>query len=117
MSWEIEIFREPVELSTVTEMAEGTFGNFVKGVVDIELGIVGLGGELHSDIEETLLSNGSSQQDLWGINIYPHESWPEMVEFDSLINIRPRQNNRSRSVEDETLRQRIIELIDRMVTR
>lgn len=70
-------------------MAEGTFGDFVKGVVDVEQGILGLGGELHSDIGEILLAQGSVQQNLWGINIHPEEGWPDMVEFDSLINIDP----------------------------
>ena len=64
-----------------------------------------------------LLRQGSTQQNLWGINLYPYESWPEMVEFDSLINIRPRQNNRSRDVEDEALRERILKLVEEKVRR
>ncbi|HBR57552.1 MAG TPA: hypothetical protein DEA22_08800 [Blastocatellia bacterium] len=98
-------------------MAEDTFGDYVKGVVDVEQKILGLGGELHSDIEEVLLQQGSVQQDLWGINLHPNESWPEIVEFDSLINIRPRQNNRSRSVEDPSLRERILKLIEEKLQR
>lgn len=117
MKWEIKIFSEPVDLVTVTQMANDTFGYFVKGVVDIEKKILGLGGELHSDIEELLLGHGSIQQNLWGINLHPNEEWPEMVEFDSLINIRPRQNNRSRYVEDEGTRDEIIRLLDEMVRR
>lgn len=117
MDWEIRIYKDPVELTTVAQMADETFGDYIKGVVDIEQEILGLGGELHSDIEELLLTQGSIQQNLWGINLHPHESWPEMVEFDSLINIRPRQNNRSRYVEDETLRQRILKFIDEIVRR
>jgi hypothetical protein len=117
MNWEVRVFKEAVDLSTVSQMAAETFGDFVKGVVDIEQNILGLGGELHSDIEEVLLTQGSIQQDLWGINIHPDESWPDMVEFDSLINIRPRQNNRSRYVEDETLRERILKLIEATIRR
>ena len=104
-------------MSTVIQMAEETFGDFVKGVVDIEQNLLGLGGELHSDIEEVLLNQGSAQQNLWGINVHPHENWPEMVDFDSLINIRPRQNNRSRDVEDELLRERILKLIEVILRR
>lgn len=119
MSWEIRIYKhkETVDLSTVINMADETFGDYVKGVVDIEKGILGLGGELHSDIEEILLNQGSVQQHLWGINIHPNESWPEMVEFDSLINIRPRQNNRSRYVEDASLREQILKFIEQAVQR
>ena len=73
-----------------------------------------VGGELHADEEATLIQDGSSQVDLWGINLYPEETegW---VEFDSMINVRPAQNNRSRSVEDTELRARILQLIDRLV--
>lgn len=117
MDWEIRIFREPIDLPVVSQMAENTFGYFVKGVVDVDQKILGLGGELHSDIEELLLNQGSIQQNLWGINLHPGESWPDMVEFDSLINIRPRQNNRSRYVEDEKLGDEILKLIDGIVRR
>ena len=117
MNWEIKICSDRVELSIVSQMADDTFGDFVKGVVDVERGILGLGGELHADIEDLLLSQGSVQQDLWGINLHPNESWPDMVEFDSLINIRPRQNNRSRYVEDTFVREQIIDLLDRLLQR
>ena len=117
MNWEIRIFSEDLDLSTVAQMADETFGDFVKGVVDIEQKILGLGGELHADIEEVLLTHGSIQQHLWGINLHPDEGWPEMVEFDSLINIRPRQNNRSRYVEDEAVRDRILRLIEGILRR
>ena len=117
MEWEIRIYKDAVGLSTVTQMAEATFGDYVKGVVDVEQKLLGLGGELHSDIEEKLLTQGSIQQDLWGINLHPQESWPDMVEFDSLINIRPRQNNRSRDVEDPLLRKQIINLIGEILQR
>ncbi len=119
MNWEIRVYKykETVDLSTVIQMAEETFGDYVKAVVDVEKKILGLGGELHSDIEEVLLNQGSVQQDLWGINLYPNESWPETVEFDSLINIRPRQNNRSRYIEDASLREKILKLIEEAVQR
>ncbi|MEQ1603589.1 MAG: DUF5674 family protein [Pyrinomonadaceae bacterium] len=117
MNWEIRIYSGAVELSIAAQMADETFGDFVKGVVDVEREILGLGGELHSDIEEMLLSQGSIQQHLWGINLHPSENWPDIVEFDSLINIRPRQNNRSRYVEDAILRERIIDLLDGMLVR
>jgi hypothetical protein len=40
---------------------------------------------------------------------------PEMIEFDSMINIRPRQNNRSRGVEDASLREHIIAIVQKLV--
>ena len=55
-----------------------------------------IGGELHADEEAVLLDQGSRQSDLWGINLYPDSAGAERVEFDSMINVRPAQGNRSR---------------------
>ena len=79
----------------------------VKGVVDVERRLLAIDAELHADLEEFLLEQGSAQEDLWGINLYPDEEDEDLIEFDSLINIRPRQNNRSRGVEDEETREQI----------
>ncbi|MBQ3280619.1 hypothetical protein IJG92_03130 [Candidatus Saccharibacteria bacterium] len=63
---------------------------------------------MHYDCEQLLLENGSSQEDLWGINLYlDSDNIDDMVEFDSMINIRPAQNNRTRSVEDENIQEKI----------
>lgn len=80
----------------------------IKAVVDIERGIVAVDAPMHYDCEQLLLENGSRQQDLWGINLYLDEDKiGDMVEFDSMINIRPMQNNRTRGVEDATIREKI----------
>lgn len=55
---------------------------------------------MHADEEAALLDDGSRQEDLWGINLYPAEAGPEWLEFDSMINVRPSRGNRSRDVED-----------------
>jgi hypothetical protein len=97
------------------EIAEKRFGDMVKGVVDIEKGIMALGGELHADEEAFLLEKGSQQKDLWGINLYPDMSGVDFLEFDSMINIRPSQNNRSRYVEDPLIRQKILSIVGKLV--
>lgn len=97
------------------EAGEELYGDMVKAVVDIEKGIMAVGAELHADEEAFLLEQNSSQQNLWGINLYTNRAIPEMVEFDSMINIRPRQNNRSRGVEDPNLRERIIGIVRALV--
>lgn len=97
------------------EISKKRFGDMVKAVVDIERAIMALGGELHADEEAVLLDNGSQQGHLWGVNIYhglPRDEW---IEFDSMINIRPGQGNRSRSVEDDQTRRKIIEIINRLI--
>lgn len=78
-------------------------------------GIMAVSGELHSDEEGLLLDDGSRQYDLWGINLYPAETGEEWIEFDSVINVRPSQNNRSRSVEDEQTRAAIRRVVHALV--
>jgi hypothetical protein len=93
-----------VELAELKQMSERMFESLVKAVVDIEKNVMALDAELHSDLETYLLENGSKQRDLWGINLYPHKSGDEFIEFDSMINLRPSQGNRSRGVDDEKTR-------------
>ncbi|MGN0326417.1 MAG: DUF5674 family protein [Lachnospiraceae bacterium] len=57
---------------------------------------------------------GSKQESLWGINLYPEET-EDFIEFDSLINIRPRQNNKGRGVYDETIRNKIVEVVNKWI--
>ena len=84
----------------------------VKGVVDVMRRLLVVDAGLHSDEELLLLEQGSNQDDLWGINLWPeHYGTEDFVEFDSMINIRPGQNNRSRSVEDTGIQQLICEIV------
>ena len=62
-----------------------------------------------------LLEDDSRQEHLWGINIYPDKSGEDRIEFDSMINVRPSQNNRSRSVEDAEIRARILRIVSEMI--
>jgi hypothetical protein len=111
----IRIVREPITLGELRDLAREQFGDMVKAVVDVRRAVMAIGGELHADEEATLLEEGSGQPDLWGINLYPDVSPDERVEFDSMINVRPGQGNRSRSVEDAARRERIREIVTRLV--
>jgi len=71
--------------------------------------------ELHADEEKLLLENGSKQTDLWGINIYPHEEGEKFIEFDSMINLRPYQNNRTRGVKDPKIIEKIVKVVNKLV--
>jgi Protein of unknown function (DUF5674) len=115
MSTEIRIVREPIALDDLRSLARGQFGEMVKAVVDLAQGIMAIGGELHADEETELLDQGSRQSDLWGINLYPDAAAAERIEFDSMINVRPGQGNRSRSVEDDSRRERIRDIVSRLV--
>jgi hypothetical protein len=98
-------------------MAEGMFGNMVKGVVDIDRDLLALDSQLHSDLEAFLIQDGSEQKSLWGINLYPDELDENFIEFDSMINVRPSQNNRSRGVESEEIRQMIVAIVGKRIQR
>ena len=112
---EIRIVRDGITKAALNEIAKQQFGDMVKAVVDVEQGIMAIGGELHSDEEAVLLDQGSMQKDLWGINFYPERPPSEWIEFDSLINIRPSQRNRSRAVECVDIRQSITAIVTRLV--
>jgi len=105
------IIDSPISLGDLKVMAEGRFGNLVKAVVDVERKIMAVDGELHADEEALLLENGSLQENLWGINIYPGLEGPERIEFDSVINLRPSQGNRSRGVDNPALREGIVKIV------
>ena len=86
-------------------------------MVDLQKQSLVVDAEMHADIEAFLLENGSSQQDLWGINLYPEKFGTDnFVEFDLMINIRPSQKNMSRYVEDPTIRKQILDLVTRKIT-
>jgi hypothetical protein len=112
----VRIVREPISRADLAAIAATQFGDLVKAVVDVERGIMAIGGELHSDEEAELLDDGSRQAHLWGINLYPAEVGETWIEFDSLINVRPSQGNRSRDVEDGAVRERIRSAVASLVT-
>ncbi len=96
-------------------MAKDKFGNLVKAVVDTEKGVMVVDAELHADEEAFLLESGSSQSNLWGINLYPEKKEDEFIEFDSMINLRPGDNNFTRSVDSENVRKSIAEIVNKLV--
>ena len=105
-----------IGIDELEEMAENMYGELVKAVVDVEKRTMVVDAGLHVDEEQLLLESGSRQSDLWGINLYPDSFGDEdFVEFDSMINIRPAQGNRSRSVEDESSRNLIVEIVEEIV--
>ena len=113
--FQIKVITEPVSLSDLRVIAEHQFGSLVKAVVNIETNIMAIGGEMHADEEAYLMNEGSRQEDLWGINIYPDQPEENRVEFDSMINIRPYMNNRSRGVENPETQKKILSIVKQLV--
>lgn len=107
-----------ITLSELNEMATSLYGDMVKAVVDIERGVMIVDSDLHVDQEQLLLEQGSNQENLWGINLYPQKFGSDrFIEFDSMINIRPRQHNMSRGVENVEIKKIIIDLVIRKVSK
>ncbi len=99
----IHILKEKATLAQIHEMLE-RYENMIKIIVDIRRRFLAGGGEMYADCESALLDDGSEQDDLWGANWYPQE---QRIEFESLINIRPRLGNRSILLQDENLRKQV----------
>ena len=112
---EIIVVRETISRETLRDVAGRQFGDMVKAVVDVETGMMAIGGELHSDEEAVLLDEGSRQSNLWGINLYPEKPSDEWIEFDSMINVRPSADNRSRFVESGEIREALTRIVQRLV--
>ena len=88
----------------------------VKAVVDIEQGIMAVGGELHADEEVALTEQeGSKRENIWGINLYVEKSEKEWIGFDSMVNIKPSLGNRSRGIEDSAIREKIRNIVKKLV--
>lgn len=111
----MEIITEHIALSKLKQMSQKVFGDLVKAVVDIEKEIMAVDADLHADQEALLLENGSLQKDLWGINIYPDLPKEQMIEFDSMINLRPSFGNRSRGVDNPEIQDKIIKIVNKLI--
>src|SRR4030042_2230403 len=109
------IIEDKISIGELKEMACKMFGNLVKAVVDVEKEIMAVDAELHADEEGLLLEKGSKQENLWGVNLYPEIPGDDFVEFDSMINIRPSQENRNRGVESSEIRDKIIKIVNKLV--
>jgi hypothetical protein len=99
----IHSLKQPATPAQIKEMLQ-EYESMIKIVVDIRRRVLSGGGEMHADCESVLLEDGSEQDDLWGANWYPAEG---RIEFESLINIRPRLGNRSILIQDENIRRQV----------
>lgn len=113
---EIHIIKNPISISELKSIAEKRFGDLVKAAVDIEQEIIAVGGELHADELVLLLERENSRQEnVWGINIYPDNSGDDFIEFDSMINLKPAFNNRSRGIDNQQVREKVIAIVKKLI--
>jgi hypothetical protein len=115
----MKILDSIITIDELKEIANNTFVNLVKAVVDVEKKLIAIDAELHSDLEALFIENNSEQKNLWGINLYPDMEIEDedFLEFDSMINIRPSQGNRSRSVDSAEMQKEIIDIVNKWVKR
>ncbi len=103
----VHILREKATAAQFADMlADHT--TMIKVVVDVRRGILAGGGDMHADSESVLLDQGSLQDDLWGANWFPGE---QHIEYESLINIRPRLGNRSIMLQDVSLQRQVLTIV------
>ena len=107
--------RNRVTIAELKAMSSKMYGDMVKAVVDIEKRIMVVDAEMHVDEEKALLEDGSKQWDVWGINLHPEEGEDDFIEFDSMVNIRPSQGNRSRNVESPEIQAKIRAAVKELV--
>lgn len=98
---------EPFTKEEIEKVAQDLDG-YIKVVIDIKQNILAAGGIRHAEAEQVLIRQGSNQGDLWGggLDLETGE-----IDYDSMINIRPNDNNPSREVLSQEIRQRMTELI------
>lgn len=107
----IVILRSKVTQPQIEQMAEDYQG-YIKLVVDVERKILAGGGEKHVDGEQLLLENGSKQENLWGGGI----DWEtKEIDYNSIINLRPRQENPSRDILSLELRKAFDKIVKELL--
>lgn len=112
----IRIIKNPITRAELRGIAQEQFGDFVKAVVDVKQKIMAVGGEFHADCEVALMEQeGARREHTWGINLYPEKMGDELIEFNSMINIKPALGNRSRDVEDSGIRGEIKKIIRALI--
>ena len=111
----IVVLEERISHDELARLVRETFTDMVKYVVDVDRGIIAIGGQLHSDAELVLLERGSETDELWGANYYPGRDSEECIEYTSLINIRPARGNPGMEVQDPDVRTRIREITFRLI--
>jgi hypothetical protein len=111
----MDIIRSAITRKDIIDKYLTHFETASKAVIDIKRGLLALDADLHADLETALLKDGSVQEDLWGINLYPLKDRKDFIEYTSLINIRPHLGNKSMVVKDPAVRGLISAVIDKLV--
>lgn len=115
MDTKIKILDHKINTEDLKKLADFWYGTMIKGAVDIEQGRVALGGDYHIEDSELLTSTGSKFEDIWGFNIRFEENPEGILEFDSMVNIKPNFGNRSRNINNEEVIKKATEIIYKFI--
>jgi len=107
----IFIFRKKASSAELEKTAK-LFEGYIKLVVDVELGILAGGGDRHSDEEKILLEQGSKQKNLWGGGL---DLETKEIDYNSVINLRPNQNNPSRDILSSEIRKKFDNIVKKLL--
>jgi Protein of unknown function (DUF5674) len=113
----LKIIKTQQSLQELWQNKEAEFTELMKIVVDVSRQILAIDADMHADLEEILLEDGSKQKDLWGANIYPAKDGEDYLEYTSFINIRPSDNNKDMEVIDPEIRNAIKQIVNNLITR
>ena len=113
----MKIIKDSISRKELIDIAKEQFGDLVKAVIDVEQGIMVIGGELHADEEVILIEQeGSKREHVWGINFYPEKTDEDWIEFDPVVNLKPSYGNRSRGVDDLEIQKKIRNIVEKLVS-
>ncbi len=113
---EPKLIREKIESDELVRIIhEGYYEAMAKLAVDVERGVLALGGEWHSDAEEVLVADGSQSNNVWGANFYPWKTPRERIVYTSLINLKPMVPHRKMEVTDPIVREKMHDIITRLL--
>ena len=111
----IKILDNKINIEEVKKLADSWHGTMIKGTVDVELRRVALGGDYHIESSEILTSSGSKFEDVWGFNIRFEENKDGVLEFDSMVNIKPNFGNRSRGINNQEVIKKATHIIYKFI--
>lgn len=110
-----KIIKEKTSKEELKKLVNENFGAMAKVDVDVKKEVLSIGGEWHSEGDELLSQNGSSREDVWGVNFYPWKTPKDRIEYVSLINIKPSFNHKSMEIKDAGLKDKIKNIIEKLL--
>ena len=110
-----KIIKEKISKEELVQIAEEVFGNMVKVDIDIRREILTAGGEWHSEGDDILVKDGSSREDVWGVNFYPWNKPEDRIEYNSLINIKPSLNHKDMEIRDKKIKEQTRKIIQELL--